>query len=180
MEGYLRFYIKFQGYTIAVVCLVASILATFIIFQHNDMHLPLEEFYNYRFMGSSAIVFGICWFLVGSSMLYGVYKEVKVCLYPFAIMYMLDLFLIFLRDIISIWMNRPWYDIDLLNPFMGFVALYITLHLMLTLVALGKLFDQDPISLRGTDFVRFKTETAPNQEFDPQEQANDELSLVTA
>lgn len=43
MEGYLRFYIKFQGYTMAVVCIVASILATLVIYQNNDMHYPLEE-----------------------------------------------------------------------------------------------------------------------------------------
>lgn len=178
MEGYLRFYIKFQGYTMAVVCILASILATLVIYQNNDMHYPLEEFYNYRFMGSSALVFGVCWLAVGVSMLYGIIKEVKVYLYPFAVMYMLDLFLMFLRDIVSIWTNRPWYEIILLNPVAGFVALYITLHIMLSLVALGKLFEQDPLALRGTNFVRFKTENRPG-EFDPQEQLGDELSLVT-
>lgn len=106
----------------------------------------------------------------------------------------------FLRDIVSIWTNRPWYEIILLNPVAGFVALCkfskisntdekkksskhiklsdITLHIMLTLVAMGKLFEQDPLALRGTNFVRFKTENRPG-EFDPQEQLGDELSLVT-
>ncbi|XP_058461548.1 uncharacterized protein LOC131436700 [Malaya genurostris] len=173
MERYLRFYIKFQGYVLAIGTILGSILMSFIIYNATDFVFPLEEFYDYRFMGSAALVFGALWFTVGITMLYGVYKEVKVCLIPFTILYMVDLFFLFIRDIALVWQNERWYKIALLNPVTATVVLYITLHIMLSVVALGRLFSYDPVSQSGSNFVRFKSD-------DPQPVPlnEDEVSLV--
>ncbi|XP_055536200.1 uncharacterized protein LOC129724935 [Wyeomyia smithii] len=164
MERYLRFYIKFHGYVLALASFAGAILTLTFFNYSKDMVYPLERFYDYRFMGSGMIFFAILWLIVGISMLYGMYKEAKIWIYPFAIAYMLDFFLLFVRDIVLIWNNDPWYEIVLLNPMMALPALYITLHIMLTIVALGKLFEHAPVEPTGTNFVRFKNDARPSVE----------------
>lgn len=43
-------------------------------------------------------------------------QEVKIFIFPFAVMFMLDLFLLVVRDIILIWHNKPWYEMVFVNP----------------------------------------------------------------
>lgn len=43
MERYLRFYIKFQGYILAIGTILGAILMAFVIFINSDLHYPLEE-----------------------------------------------------------------------------------------------------------------------------------------
>ncbi|XP_053690277.1 uncharacterized protein LOC128738859 [Sabethes cyaneus] len=162
MERYLRFYIKFHGYVMAISTILGTILMTIVCFTGSEMFYPLEQFYEYRFMGSGALLFGILWLFVGIALFYGIYKEVKKWIYPFAVAFMVDLFLLFVRDIFLIWYNSQWYQTVLLNPLSALVALYVVLHIMLTLVALGKLFDHDPVEPTGMNFVRFKSDDRPS------------------
>lgn len=175
MERYLRFYIKFQGYIIAVTCLLFTVLITLVIFFHNPFHYPGDEISNYRYVGNTAMTFGVLWFIVGTSMLYGIFKEDQKFLYPFAVMFMFDLFLLFSRDVVQIWRNQPWSKIILLNPMTGLSSLFLTMHITMTLVALGKLFKHEPLAPAGTNFVRFKTENQRNGN----DYIEDEVSLVT-
>ncbi|XP_055536201.1 uncharacterized protein LOC129724936 [Wyeomyia smithii] len=157
MERYLRFYIKFHGYVLALGTIAGATFMTFLFFESKkDMVYPLERLYDYRFMGVGILFFGSLWLIAGIAMLYGVYKEAKIWIYPLAILYMFDMFLLFVRDIVLIWYNEPWYKILLLNPIVALPVLYITLHIMLTVVALGKLFEHAPVEPTGTNFVRFK------------------------
>ncbi|XP_058834465.1 uncharacterized protein LOC131694317 [Topomyia yanbarensis] len=174
MERYLRFYIKFHGYVLAIGTILGSILMTVLLYASTDFVYPLENFYDYRFMGSAALVFGALWLGIGIALFYGIFKEVKVCLYPFAAMYMLDLFFLFIRDIVLIWHNERWYKIALLNPVTAVVVLYLTLHIMLSMVALGKLFEHDPLTPSGSNFVRFKTD----DQLPVQLREEDDASLV--
>lgn len=45
-----------------------------------------------------------------------IFQEVKKCLYPFVVMFMFELFLVILRDIVMIWQNQRWYNIVFVNP----------------------------------------------------------------
>lgn len=172
----MRFYIKFQSYVIAIATILGSIFMAAIIFTNSAFHYPLEEFYNYRFMGSSAIVFGVIWFAVGVSLFYGIFKEAKQFIYPFIPMFMLELFLLVVRDIFMVWHNKAWYNMVFINPFVIGIALYITLHVMMTLVSIGKLIEHEPVAQPGTNFVRFKTNAVP----EPLEDVDgDEEALVT-
>lgn len=175
MQRYLRFYIKFHGYLMAVAAIGCSILITMLMFQHNDPYYPLEEFYDYRFMGHAALLFGLAWFVIGVLMFYGIYAEKTKFLYPFIVLFMLDLFLLFIRDIALIWYNKPWYEIILLNPFLIVAVLVLTLHIMMCMVALGKLFEHDPLPKPGTNFVRFNTD---NHQQASADDMGDEVMLV--
>lgn len=174
MERYLRFYIKFQGYMIGALTLLLSVLLTFVIYDSTSFTYPLEEYYDYRFMGSSALVLGVFWFCAGVSFIYGVYHEIKQCLLPFAILYLMDLFLMALRDLVMIWHDRRWYTTLFLNLPAAIVALYITTYLFMTLIALSRLFTTDPKPQRGDNFMRFNNGIANPAAVD------DEASLVVA
>lgn len=52
----------------------------------------------------------------------------------------------------------------------------ITLHVMMTLVSIGKLIEHDPVAQPGSNFVRFKTDAAPGRAEDVD---GDEEALVT-
>uniref|UniRef100_A0A182WZ21 Uncharacterized protein n=1 Tax=Anopheles quadriannulatus TaxID=34691 RepID=A0A182WZ21_ANOQN len=183
MERYLRFYIKFQGYMIGGFTLLLSILMTLVIFESNDPYYPMEfcklhrlqcyaSFahpypyllslpfngridYNYRFMGTTALVLGIFWFIAGVTFMYGVHYEIKQCLLPFALLYLVDLALLAIRDIVMIWHDRRWYSMVFVNIPTLLAVLYITCYLFMTLVALGRLFSTDPKPQTGDNFVRF-------------------------
>lgn len=155
MERYLRFYIKFQGYMIGALTLLLSVLLTIVIYDSNSFTYPLEEYYDYRFMGSSALVLGIFWFIAGFSFIYGVHYEIKQCLLPFAILYLIDLFLIALRDLVMVWHDRRWYSMVFVNFPAVIMVLYITSYLFMTLIALSRLFSTDPKPQTGDNFMRF-------------------------
>ncbi|XP_065079769.1 uncharacterized protein LOC135702664 [Ochlerotatus camptorhynchus] len=176
MEHYLRFYIKFQSYVIAIATILGSVFTAVTIFANTDFHYPLEEFYNYRFMGSGALLFGVIGFAVGISLFYGIFKEDKQFVYPFIPLFMLELFLLVVRDIVMIWQNKRWYNMVFMNPFTIIMALYITLHVMMTLVSIGKLIEHEPVLQPGTNFVRFKTDGARER---TEEVDGDEEALVT-
>ncbi|XP_055607485.1 uncharacterized protein LOC129755155 [Uranotaenia lowii] len=182
MERYLRFYIKFQGYIIAICTIFGSVFMGFLIYSNNSFHYPLEEFYDYRFMGSAGLLFGLIWLLIGVSMLYGLIREDKRFVYPFVVMFMLELFLLLARDMALIWTNKSWYHMVFVNPALALIALFICVHTMMSLVALGKLFEHDPLAQSGTNFVRFKTtgtgaRNGANNRGD-EEASGDEVSLV--
>lgn len=179
MEHYLRFYIKFHSYVIAVATILGSIFMAVVLYQTTDFHYPLEEFYDYRFMGSGGLVFGVIWLAVGISLFYGIFKEVKQFVYPFVVMFMVELFLLVLRDVIMIWHNKRWYNMVFVNPIVVVIALYITLHVMMTLVAMGKLIEHDPLAQPGTNFVRFNTDNAGQNRQRRQNVEGDEEVLVT-
>uniref|UniRef100_A0A182WJJ7 MARVEL domain-containing protein n=1 Tax=Anopheles minimus TaxID=112268 RepID=A0A182WJJ7_9DIPT len=155
MERYLRFYIKFQGYMIGAFTVLFSVLITCVIFEANDMYYPMELFYNYRFMGSTAVVLGVFWFIAGVAFLYGVHQEIKQCLLPFALLYLLDLCMLAIRDIMMVWHDRRWYSMVFVNMPSFLAVLYITCYLFMTLIALARLFTAEPKPQTGDNFVRF-------------------------
>ncbi|XP_052898911.1 uncharacterized protein LOC128305481 [Anopheles moucheti] len=155
MERYLRFYIKFQGYMIGVFTVLLSVLLSLVIYENNPPYYPMEMYYDFRFMGSTAIVLGLFWFVAGVAFLYGVYREIKQCLLPFALLYLLDLFLLAIRDIVMVWHDRRWYTMVFVNIPSLLAVLYITCYLFMTLIALARLFSSDPKPQAGDNFVRF-------------------------
>ncbi|XP_062549786.1 uncharacterized protein LOC134214426 [Armigeres subalbatus] len=176
MERYLRFYIKFHSYVIAIATILGSIFMSVVFYQSTDSQYPLEEFYDYRYMGSVGLVFGVVWIVAGISLFYGIYKEVKQCLYPFVVMYMLDMLQLVLRDVILIWQNKRWFHMVFINPIAVIMTLYITLHVMTTLVAVRKLIERDPVAQLGTNFVRLNTEA--NRRIRMQQTNDDQDALV--
>uniref|UniRef100_A0A182Q371 MARVEL domain-containing protein n=1 Tax=Anopheles farauti TaxID=69004 RepID=A0A182Q371_9DIPT len=155
MEPYIRFYLKFQGYMIGAMTVMFSILMTFVIFESNDPIYPMEMYYNYRFMGSTALVLGLFWFVAGATFLYGVHQEIKQCLLPFALLYLFDLCLLAIRDLVMVWHDRRWYTMVFVNLPSMIAVLYITCYLLMTLIALTRLFSSDPKPQTGDNFVRF-------------------------
>ncbi|XP_050092453.1 uncharacterized protein LOC126575682 [Anopheles aquasalis] len=156
MERYLRFYIKFQGYMIGMITLLFSVIVTFFIHKESQSYTyPMEYYYNFRFMGHTPLVLGIIWFVVAVAFIYGVYTESKQLLFPYALMYLIDLFLIAIRDVIMIWHEQRWYSMVFTNFPAAVAVLYVSCYLMMTLIALSRLFSSDPKSLQGTNFARF-------------------------
>ncbi|XP_053676690.1 uncharacterized protein LOC128726872 [Anopheles nili] len=155
MERYLRFYIKFQGYMIGTLTLLFSVLLTIVIYEHNDVYYPMEFLYNFRFMGSTALILGLFWLVAGLSFLYAVHREVKQCMLPFALLYLFDVTLLAIRDLVMLWLDRRWYTMVFSNLPVLFVVLFVTCYLFMTLIALDRLFSSDPKPQAGDNFIRF-------------------------
>ncbi|KAL1379008.1 hypothetical protein pipiens_015213 [Culex pipiens pipiens] len=130
---------------------------------HFVLHYPLKDFFEYRYLGKTALFFNLLWIAVGIATIYGVYQKIRKFLYPLAILFTLDLFLLILRDIVVIWINHPWAHVNLLWPYSAVQIIYASLHVMTTLVALGKLFDQETSAQSGPNFVRFKVGPEPER-----------------
>lgn len=151
--------------------------------------------YNFRFMGSSALILGLAWFGVGVTMIYGVFKvgeplatklwnssqnilqENTKCLYPLPILYMAELFVLFSRDVVMVWRSEPSYKIAFLDPIATLVILCkfnsnfvvlkcwsqhnlpdVTLHILMSVVALARLFQHEPLDQSVMDFRRLKAD----------------------
>uniref|UniRef100_A0A182MRB9 Uncharacterized protein n=1 Tax=Anopheles culicifacies TaxID=139723 RepID=A0A182MRB9_9DIPT len=142
-------------YMIGAFTILFSILITLVIFENNETYYPMEFYYSYRFMGSTAVVLGVFWFIAGLAFLYGVHKEIKQCLLPFALLYLLDLCLLAVRDILMVWHDRRWYSMVFVNMPALMAVLYITCYLFMTLIALARLFATEPKPQTGDNFVRF-------------------------
>ncbi|XP_039453803.1 uncharacterized protein LOC120432621 [Culex pipiens pallens] len=163
MEPFFRFFIKFQGYFIGITCIFGNIMS--MIDAHFVLHYPHKDFFDYRYMGKTALFFNLLWIAVGIATIYGVYQKIRKFLYPLAILFTLDLFLLILRDIVVIWIDHPWAHVNLLWPFSAVQIIYASLHVMTTLVALGKLIDQETSAQSGPNFVRFKVDRNRSEEF---------------
>ncbi|EDS43298.1 conserved hypothetical protein [Culex quinquefasciatus] len=109
-------------------------------------------------MGSSALILGLAWFGVGVTMIYGVFKENTKCLYPLPILYMAELFVLFSRDVVMVWRSEPSYKIAFLDPIATLVILYVTLHILMSVVALARLFQHEPLDQSVMDFRRLKAD----------------------
>ncbi|XP_039453801.1 uncharacterized protein LOC120432619 [Culex pipiens pallens] len=178
MDRFLRFYIKFLGYSIGIASILGTFFMTLSIYSYSDFHFPLEEFYDYRFMGSSALVFGVAWLTASIALLYGIYKEKQPYLYPFVAMFMFDLFLMVTRDIAIFWMNLAWHHTPLLNVAVLPVVLLTSLHVVFSMIVLGKMFVRESnVTSNQAELVVFNEEIqqAPLAEG---EAVDDDVALV--
>uniref|UniRef100_A0A8D8NT32 (northern house mosquito) hypothetical protein n=1 Tax=Culex pipiens TaxID=7175 RepID=A0A8D8NT32_CULPI len=153
MDKFLRFFIKFHGYCIAVASSILTALFTS-IFTSNWAYIRYEEFYNLRYTGIPALVFGLVWMVANSLLFIGIFKEKKTLLYPFCALFLLDLVLVLLRDFYLMIYDSSWYKTVFFNvclPLMFFIVPYV----ILSMLALMKLFEVDPIVRTDDNFVRF-------------------------
>uniref|UniRef100_A0A1Q3FPK0 Uncharacterized protein n=1 Tax=Culex tarsalis TaxID=7177 RepID=A0A1Q3FPK0_CULTA len=124
-------------------------------------------------MGSSALILGLAWFGVGVSMIYGVFKENKKLVYPTLFLYMTELFLLFIRDVVMVWRNEPSYKITFLDPVATMAILYVTMHILMSVVALGRLFQHEPLKQSSMDFRRLKS----NQETEGTDELLEDIDI---
>ncbi|KAL9701620.1 hypothetical protein quinque_005061 [Culex quinquefasciatus] len=93
--------------------------------------------------------------MVANSLLFiGIFKEKKTLLYPFCVLFLLDLVLVLLRDFYLMIYDSSWYKTVFFNvclPLMFFIVPYV----ILSMLALMKLFEVDPIVRTDDNFVRF-------------------------
>ncbi|XP_058838943.1 uncharacterized protein LOC131694318 [Topomyia yanbarensis] len=163
MDKFLRFFIKFHGYCIAVASSALTILFTSIFTSHLH-HDSWEELYDLRYTGIPALIFGLAWMMANSLLIVGIFKEKKTYLYPFSVLFILDLFLVILRDLYLIINQYAWYKSVFFNfslPFLLFIIPYV----ILSILALIKLFDVDPIIRTDDNFVRFDRNASAEDSF---------------
>ncbi|XP_055626599.1 uncharacterized protein LOC129768761 [Toxorhynchites rutilus septentrionalis] len=153
MDKFLRFFIKFHSYCIAIVSSILTVLFTW-IFSSRVHHDSVTELYNLRYTGIPSLVFGIAWMTANALLIVGIYQEKKSFLYPFSVLFLLDLFLVILRDAYLLIFDYTWFYMVFLNvslPFMIFIVPYV----ILSMLALMRLFDLDPVVRTDDSFVRF-------------------------
>lgn len=159
MDKFLRIFIKFHGYCIAIVSSILTIMLTGFLSSSVEAHARWEDFLDIRFTGIPVLVFGIAWMVANSLLIIGIFKETKTFLYPFCILFILEFFLMLLRDLVLVITKDKWYETVFFNftmPFFLFIIPYVTLSML----ALMRLFDIDPINRAEDNFVRFDRSAA--------------------
>lgn len=165
MDKFLRFFIKFHGYCIAVGGSAFTILFTSIFMSTRAQISSYEELYNLRFTGIPVVVFGLAWMVAHSLLLVGIFKEKKQFLYPFSVLFLFDLALVIVRDIYLMTTEYGWYKTVFFNFFMPFM-IFLVPYVILSMLALMRLFDIDPVVRLDDNFVRFdrNSSSEPNLE----------------
>ncbi|XP_055536204.1 uncharacterized protein LOC129724940 [Wyeomyia smithii] len=153
MDKLLRSFIKFHGYCIAVVSSTLTISLTSIFISQPNDSSSWEELYDVRYTKIPALVFGLAWMAANSLLIIGLIKEKKTFLYPFAVLFLLDMVLILIRDIYLV-INSAWYRTAFFN-FSLPIFMFIIPYVVLSMLAIMRLFDVDPISRADDSFVRF-------------------------
>ncbi|XP_058461550.1 uncharacterized protein LOC131436702 [Malaya genurostris] len=163
MDKFLRLFIKFHGYCIAVVSSFLTILFTSIFSSSLHSH-NWEELYDLRYTGIPVLIFGLAWMVANSLLIIGIFKEKKAYLYPFSVLFLLDLLLVIIRDLYLIISQYTWYYTVFFN-FSLPILLFIIPYVVLSILALMRLFDIDPIIRTDQNFVRFDRNSAADESF---------------
>ncbi|XP_058126276.1 uncharacterized protein LOC131282787 [Anopheles ziemanni] len=168
MDKYLRQFIKYQPYTIVIFTMIMVAILTPMMgeFEAHDIE-------NFRFGGAVAVTFGVSWFLAVVLLVVAIHKEDKRFIYPYLVLFGIDLFLLILRELYVMFIDRIY--VEFLSIKMMLAAIIVP-YVIGSLLALHRLFTVDPIvTLRSEGFVRFdrnevvggQQTTAPEPSFSP-------------
>lgn len=153
MDRFLRFFIKFHGYCICIVSSVLTPVFTALL-SNVSSYSQWDDLIDLRFSGIPVLVLGIAWMIADSFLIIGVTKERKTFLYPFCVMFLLELFMVLMRDMYLLTTGDGWYKTAFFNLTLP-ILLFIVPYVVLSMMALIRLFDVDPIEKTEDNFVRF-------------------------
>lgn len=168
MDKYLRQFIKYQSYTIVIFTMIMVAICTPMMAQFET-----NEIENIRFGGAVAVTFGVSWFLAVVSLVVAIHKEDKRFIYPYLVLFGIDLFLLILREFYLTIIEGNYPELLILKMMIGAI---IIPYVVASLLALHRLFTVDPIvTLRSEGFVRFdrnevvgvQQTNAPDTSFSP-------------
>ncbi|EAT47561.1 AAEL001358-PA [Aedes aegypti] len=151
MDKFLRFFIKFHGYCI---CTVSSILTPLFTALMSTVGHTRYDLIDLRFTGIPVLILGIAWMIANSLLIIGIVKERKTFLYPFCVLFLIELFMVVLRDMYLVISGDGWYKTAFFNVTLP-LLLFIVPYVVLSMMALMRLFDVDPIQKTDDNFVRF-------------------------
>ncbi|KAL1379009.1 hypothetical protein pipiens_015214 [Culex pipiens pipiens] len=154
MDRFLRFFIKFHGYAIALLSILFALVS--VLFTRLNYHYPLEEWYNFRFSGIPMLILGAAWIMASVILVVGVFKENTRLIYPYGVVFVLELATLILRDVYLLVAGKDWDEMVFINVSVV-LLLFIIPYIALSLLALLKLIEVDPImpKSRSDNFVRF-------------------------
>ncbi|ETN61680.1 hypothetical protein AND_006658 [Anopheles darlingi] len=156
MDKYLRWFIKYQVYTIV---LFTTLLITFVT--PALAYRNTGNFEDLRLSGVPAVLFASCWFAATVFLIVAIHKEVKRFIYPYAFMLALDLVLLFLRELYLVAIGESathLWSIKLI------LFLLIVPYVAASLFALHRLYTVDPLVTQHNEgFVRFNRDEASNE-----------------
>ncbi|XP_052898908.1 uncharacterized protein LOC128305477 [Anopheles moucheti] len=148
MDKYLRWFIKYQACMIAMLTLTMVVVITPAISDNGQ-----REIENLRFGGLVATIFGFSWAAAVLCLAHAIYKEDKRFIYPYVVVFGLDLSLLILREFYLMVIHGFFIEIMTLKLF---IATLIVPYVFASLFALHRLFTVDPIESERTEgFVRF-------------------------
>lgn len=153
MDKFLRFFIKFHGYCICTVSSVLTPLFTALLSNINS-YSRYDDFIDLRFTGIPVLIFGIAWMIANSLLIIGLIKEKKSYLYPFCALFLIEFLLVVLRDMYLMISGDRWYHTAFFNITLP-ILLFIVPYVVLSMLALMRLYDTDPIQKTDDNFVRF-------------------------
>lgn len=154
MDRFLRFFIKFHGYAIALLSILFALVS--VLFTRLNYQYPLEEWYNFRFSGIPMLILGAAWIMASVILVVGVFKECTKLIYPYGVVFVLELATLILRDVYLLVAGKDWDEMVFINVSVV-LLLFIIPYIALSLLALLKLIEVDPIlpKSRSDNFVRF-------------------------
>ncbi|XP_029733585.1 uncharacterized protein LOC109418964 [Aedes albopictus] len=154
MDRFLRFFIKFHGYAIALLSILFALVS--VLFTRLNYQYPLEEWYNFRFSGIPMLILGAAWIMASLVLVIGVFKECPKLVYPYGAVFVVELGTLILRDVYLLVAGKDWDEMVFINISVV-LLLFIIPYIALSLLALLKLIEVDPImpKSRSDNFVRF-------------------------
>ncbi|XP_035785133.1 uncharacterized protein LOC118463008 isoform X2 [Anopheles albimanus] len=156
MDKYLRWFIKYQVYTIV---LFTTLLIT--IVTPALAYREMGSFEDLRLSGVPAVMFASGWFAATVFLIVAIHKEVKRFIYPYAFMLALDLLLLFLRELYLVVIGDFSAHLWSLKLILFLLIPYVTASLF----ALHRLYTVDPLHTQHNEgFVRFNRDEAANAE----------------
>ncbi|XP_055607482.1 uncharacterized protein LOC129755152 [Uranotaenia lowii] len=118
--------------------------------------MPLMLWYNFRFSGIPMLILGSAWIMASIILVIGIFKECAKLIYPYGFVFAMELVTLILRDVYLLIAGKSWDEMVFINISVV-LLLFIIPYIALSLLALLKLIEVDPITpkSRSDNFVRF-------------------------
>uniref|UniRef100_A0A2M4ARH4 Uncharacterized protein n=1 Tax=Anopheles triannulatus TaxID=58253 RepID=A0A2M4ARH4_9DIPT len=156
MDKYLRWFIKYQVYTIV---LFTTLLITFVT--PALAYRNADSIEDLRLSGVPAVTFASGWFAATVFLIVAIHKEVKRFIYPYAFMLVLDLVLLFFRELYLLVIGESASHLWSLKLIL---FLLIVPYVSASLFALHRLYTVDPLDTQHNEgFVRFDRDEAATE-----------------
>ncbi|XP_055602174.1 uncharacterized protein LOC129750970 [Uranotaenia lowii] len=146
IECFLRRYLQLQGYAFGIGAILGVVIFEWITQDYDANRVDYLQFSantytELRYVGIWRYLFHLCWILVSCLLIVGVFWHKSLLLYPFLLMYCVDLYFLFMRDVQLFYASENLEPFRVvIDPVIIFIIIYGLVHVLVTLIALHKLF----------------------------------------
>ncbi|XP_055602173.1 uncharacterized protein LOC129750969 [Uranotaenia lowii] len=149
MEKFIKFYVLFHGYVLAILAIIMSIsiVTLYDLEFHMYSFLDLSYYTQIEWMGDWIWLISFMWLATGISFFYGIIYKDKRALFPYIITYGIHMFIIVLREVLI--ESDTFFAVD---AYILADCVYATVHICITMEVLTKFFNEENSRWEGTGF----------------------------